>query len=235
MADVTFRSDAVTVGTFAATITITEPAGASSVVTNGAGDVLVSVITVYDQNSGTFTPPATGPTWTLRKRTEVNQSGGTKRWSTAIYTAPRGSGAANYTWTIPVQYAEGYIACYQNVDVAAPWETSGGDSVNSGESTTATGLGVTATRNGSMLLWSSMGWATDVPIPAGFTDRETYDSVNHFAELAVGAGSTGNKTSTLGASDAWSVQMGILRPILSLPIISPMQRLLRGDYPHFRM
>jgi hypothetical protein len=111
--------------------------------------------------------------------------------------------------------------CFSDVDVSAytgndtvtpigAGEHSSNASVSAG--TTATGTGVTASTNGSYLVYLESDGTGRTSGPAGMSNRLTYDTDIYTDDVAINAGATGNKTSNLGTSQTWIVQMVVIKP-----------------------
>ncbi len=170
------------------------------------GDLIMCVLTIYDQTGGTITPPSG---WNLYRRDEYSPN---NQWTHAIYWR-FSDGTESWNFTVPAQYTEQYAIAYRGTDTTTPLVDTG--TANSGTGSPATGTSVNVSTDGSVLFFSEAAYSNALSgAPAGMTLRETYDTVNNFYDQSVNAGATGNRTATISGAgaDGWSVTMGVIAP-----------------------
>lgn len=112
-------------------------------------------------------------------------------------------------------FAEAALVRLTGVSLTTPFGPSG-TSANKGNSATPTGLSVTATVGGSLLLrWEiPLGGARTVA-PVGMTNAYSQDGNEFIADYeSIGGGATGNIVSTQATTfgNAWAVHMAAFQP-----------------------
>jgi hypothetical protein len=209
--------------------------GSNDTVTRGTvtnGDTVVLIAWYLNDNASTTPSTATcaAPAgFTSRLKTTKNfVSSGTaptnKQINVEVWTKVAASEGSTYQ-VVPGNNDAGApcyvnVACLalQNVSATTPVGASSGNSGGpSSSSGTATGTGISPTRDGSFLVWIYGGWSMDATLPSGMTARVTdLDGVQGVATLAVNAGATGNKTATVAGDssqeNAWIAQLIAFQP-----------------------
>ncbi|HEY3498577.1 MAG TPA: hypothetical protein VGK73_27995 [Polyangiaceae bacterium] len=155
-----------------------------------SGDAVSAFL--FTDNSGAHSLSG-GSSWGSPVETHT-WNGGAYRSSSWTKVAG-GSEPANYVFTFTAGYWDAIIVAHSGVDAAAAFIDA---TSNTGTSTSATGLGVTATRADSFLLWfaiSGTGARSGAPTPGTWDNRSTFDTNFYLDDRAIGAGATGNFTS----------------------------------------
>lgn len=203
---VAFRSSAQT-SNGSDSKTCNKPTGAA------VGDVLVAYVVTFDSFTVTTTPP-TG--WTEIAHTDFRDASGNNGGTVwAFWKLVNGSEGSSFTWSpSPANFTDIAIACYSGVDGTTPVQA--GSTTNKGSSSTATALGITAGRDGSMLVTAFIGFtrntSTTFALPSGMTSRiDGWDQQHDLDDKAVNSGATGDMACTT-TSVAWAAIASILQP-----------------------
>ena len=197
---IALRSQAFTGYGTRTNITITAPSGITD------GDILVaSITTVKGAGETPPTPSLTGFTL-IGTPTTIDAGGVTMRLFRLWKRAASESG--DYTFTHTSADSDGLLQCFSGcLASGAPLTT---ESINTGNSSTATGTGITTTAANSWLLYtmSCYDFLGDLTVPTGMTEQhDSGSSITYSAtELIAAAGATGNRTQTI-TSSPWSVGM----------------------------
>ncbi len=217
---ISFVNDTAATSASGTTLTGSEPALTAN------GDLLRAELVIYDQNGGTITPPATGGAWVLKARndyTVTRQGGGTRLWTHALYERPR-DGTESFSWTIPNQYSEIYVAAYRTT--LASISTSQIGTGNSGNTTTVTALGITAASAG-FLVFSEVGYSDALTAgPAGMTAREVnFDGAAlNIYDQSISSGATSDRTATIttdAADQTWSAILTLVTEVAASAGVAP--------------
>lgn len=194
------------------TLTINKPSGVV------AGDVMI--VNICQANSN-IDPASSG--WTLI--TGANQ--GNYRYSAVMYKVATGVEGNSYVFTLGngTDAAVGSIIAFSGVDGSSPFDVNPGN-MDTGATSTATATGITTNSNNSAVIflggsyntsWSS--WSGTSP---SFNEIMEFNNSNNLSVAAAWgtlstAGSTGNKTVTLGTNAYYGVMLLALRASLSSP------------------
>lgn len=164
-------------------------------------DVLFAAL--YTDNTGAHSLGG-GSTWSQRQTTTWNG------WRTSTWTKLAGAAEpTNYTFTFTAGYWAAIIAAYSGCDSSSAAAHYVDSSQNTATSTTATGTGITTTRADSLLIWhaiSSVGARSGAPTPGSWSNRSTFDTNMYLDDRAIGAGATGNFTSSY-SNQVWVVHL----------------------------
>lgn len=180
----------------------------------GASD---AVLFAVGTTNATITPPT--------NVTEIISGDTPGGWNQRLFLATVAL-TGTQTFGTGGNYTDIWCVALIGVDLAAA--LGGTATNNTGTGTTATGLAVTAGRDGSLLLCAAV---SDVGArstnPSGMTAAtgSPIDTNFYLDHQAVNTGSTGNKTSTL-SSQGWLVQMVVFQPSASAPNVSRRRALL---------
>ena len=188
-------------GSPATSLTVNKPTGTVE------GDFMLTQITFLKGSDITVTAPAG---WTLVRRDNRGSDIGS-----AIYRKfATGSEPASYTWNFNQSVsANGGIIRYTGVDSANPIIASSGAGGDSGNPTATS---ITAEANSKLVAYFAIKKNTTMSTPSGMTERYILrpsgdERSSKAADQDVGAGATGNRTSTVGSSDKWVAQLVALR------------------------
>lgn len=201
---VTIRTQANATSTTGTTITVAKGSTAD-------GDVVVLRFTA-DAPSVTQ-PTGFVPVHDTDASTEFGYAWGQETWLKVITDAASEPTSWQFT-TAGSTYKELDMLAVIGCDPAAPLA---GATENVGAGTTATGLSVTAGRDGSLAVHYSVSAADPRTggaggAPSGMTNLQNYDTNVYVDVQALDAGATGNKTSAYAASQGWLVHMLVLQP-----------------------
>lgn len=198
------RSSASNALASAASITVTEPAGAL------VGDVLFAAVRAAGFNSVLQTP-STPTGWTLIRGPDNNQG---FTYGTWLYYIIRGASAPSLTWTTSnaTQLTADVLAIIDSPGVV---ETSSGNETSGSPPLDIQATTITASAK-TLILWigsASAGFSTGtsnyITVPTGFTKEvENAAAANFHPAVAIAskewltAGATGTQTGTPGDSNA---------------------------------
>lgn len=194
---ITYRSSTGVNWASGADVVITKPTGTVD------GDILVAVI--YHDTAITSVPSG----WTLI-HTTLNTANASSYWKRAA------SEGASYTWSHTSNYIGGSMAAYSGcLESGDPIDAA---SENSGTSDTLTWTGITTTVANAMLVGLIMK-VSDVGVTAAtatspLTNNERTDvqGTALYDGIQASAGSSGDKTVSLGGWIAWVGHLIALKP-----------------------
>lgn len=195
--------------------TITRPAGYGTTWT--AGDLILIFASWFDTAS-----VATWSGFTRIRNAGTVACGG--------WFAKTASGAEPASYTSAGSPATVYTSfCVALTGGVLPTADEGHSSGNTGNSTTRTGLSVTAGTSDALLLLGLTGYDSASGTPGGMTQVETDQDVNNaWYQTGIAAGATGDRAGT-GTTSAWAALMlaidtpgggGAPPPPAPLPVLS---------------
>ena len=228
-AQIAQRGTATVANTTGISLVIPKPAGIAT------GDVML--VNIAQQGTGALSNP-TSTGWTLIAGANLN--GGTNRWGTLLYKVATATDAAaattNYTFALDAQAngSVGSIVAFSGVDVsgATPFDVAPGSISVQGSQTTVSATAITTvSANAAVIMfgqaaassptWSS--WSTTSPgtLTELFDNQSTGNSTIGAAwAIKAAAGSTGNGSATLSASERNGGILIALKPIPPTPTIT---------------
>lgn len=171
-----------------------------------AGELFFASFEVYNQNSGTITPPSGG---TVARRDECTQSNFWSKYTWWKILDSTDISGGSLSFSVPAFFTD---YCYGGYSVSAGETLLDGTTYGTfaqGTGTAITAGSITSAPAG-VLLALKTGWNSALTAGGftGMTARQAdYDTSNYYADEVISAGTTGTRSATAGVSDQWSVQL----------------------------
>lgn len=203
-----FRSATIaTTGGGVTTLPLNTPAGVIN------GDVLVVDIVaaaIAPTAAPTITPPSG---WTVQKSDTFASAGGAVNNRAEIYTRIANGEPASNNWTIQATTAGTVAQCAAVVQGNTTTPMDLAPSINTGNGTTVTALGLTTTVDDVLLLFmaGTNGGGATYTAPAGMAEGQDSLGFTIAHVLQAAAGASGNKAATASVTGDWYAHLVAVR------------------------